>query len=74
MQKPDTDTARNSGDNVKIPYDIFVSLCHYHLLHDATPSETLEIKLYLESKMRKLHNHYSYTPKATRKEPGDDGT
>lgn len=55
-----------SPDFVKIPFDVFMLLCRAHLTEDITPSEMLEIKLYLSDKMRRVHNHYSYVPRAQR--------
>lgn len=51
-------------DFVKIPFDVFMLLCRAHLTEGITPSEMLEIKLYLSDKMRRVHNHYSYVPRA----------
>ena len=55
-----------SPDFVKIPYDVFMLLCRAHLIEGITPSEMLEIKLYLSDKIRRLHNHYGYIPRAKR--------
>ena len=53
-------------DFVKIPFNVFILLCRAHLTEGITPSEMLEIKLYLSDKMRRVHNHYSYVPRAQR--------
>ena len=49
--------------SVKIPINIFESLCRYHLTKDAKPSEVIEIEIFLAEKLKKTITHAEYIPR-----------
>lgn len=53
-------------DNIKIPYQLFMDLCRYHIFGISDPEIERRIRLGLETKMAAAAARESYIPRKDR--------